>query len=594
MLANEPMLMLALSVVALYYGRPVLMPLAMALTLNFLLAPVVILLQKVRVGRLPAVVLVMVFATTVVGGVGWIVARQLLNVASDLPNYRLNIHDKMDALHMPKDGALGRALTSMGEVGQEISGTQTVDSHPIQRSHMTRKAREEAKAEAEAHPKPSLVTVVPPPITEREYLRQFVTPVLRPLGTATMVIIFTFYMLLKREDLRNRLLLLAGAGRLNVMTQALNDAAQRISSFLVMNAVVNAAYGVVFGVGLYLLHVPNATLWGALAGLLRLVPYAGTLVGGSLPFLYSLAVFDTWGPPLFVLLLFGVLEITVANFVEPWLYGSHTGISSLALLITAVVWTLLWGIPGLVLATPLTVCLIVLGRYVPQMSFLHVLLGDEAELTPDAHFYERLLAMDQAEAHAIADRYLEGRTSLELYDAVLLPALCLVEQDRHKGVLDEVRSAFMLQSITELTAELMAFDTGLERKGCPIVCIPANEQTDQVAAAMLAQVLEQSGHNTMMLPVVSLSDEILARLAAEPETSICISALPPFAFARARALCQRLREQLPQNKIVLGLWGSNANLDSMRERFGTARPDAVVKTLAQASNELKQCERVAV
>jgi hypothetical protein len=300
--------------------------------------------------------------------------------------------------------------------------------------------------------------------------------------------------------------------------------------------------------------------------------------------------------------LFAALEIAISNFVEPHLYGSHTGISALALVTMAIVWTLLWGWAGLVVSTPLTVCLIVFGRYVPQMSFLHILLGEEAELAPEARFYERLLATDQVEAHNIADRFLESRGIVELYDQVMMPALIMTEQDRHKGALDDVRCSYLFQSATELIAELTDYkakavnDTGCDPRidpvrTCPIVCVPANDQADEIAATMLAQLLEQCGHKTLLLPSMALSHEILSRLAEEPGTILCISAVPPFAFAHARTLAIRLRQSVPGNRILIGLWNTNADKDVLRERFGQARPDFVASTLREALDRIRECEQ---
>jgi len=592
-LANEPILVMCLALLTLYFARDLLIPFAMALTFNFLLAPAVILLEQMRLRRIPAVILVMAIASVFAGSVGWVVVRQLLDVASDMPSYHENIDAKLASIHAPTTGPIGNGIKGLRSLSQELSGTpapQPAVSEP-EKARTTRRSRELWLEQQEENRNPRQVIVVPPPVSDRTYAQQLLKPFIKPLGMMGMVILFTIYMLLKREDLRNRLLLLAGMGRLNVMTQALNDAAQRISSYLLMNVLVNASYGVVFGIGLFLLHVPNATLWGVLLGILRMVPYAGMIIGGGLPIFFAFAVFPGWWPPILVLLLFVVLEVAVSNFIEPWLYGSHTGISSLALVTTAMVWTLIWGLPGLILSTPLTVCLIVMGRYVPQMSFLHILLGDEAELAPEAHFYERLLAMDQTEAHHIADRFLEGHKLVDLYDEVLLPALSLTEQDRHKGFLDDARSAFLFQSTMELIAELSSYRTPLvsvetqspsATKCCPVVCIPANDQADEIAATMLAQLLEQQGHKTMLLPANALTPEVLGRLSEEAETTVCISALPPFAFVHARNLCQRVRQFLPENRIVIGLWGSTGDSDVLRNRFSAGRPEAVVTTLAQA------------
>jgi predicted PurR-regulated permease PerM len=603
-LNNEPLLVLGLALLALYFARDLLVPFAMALTLNFLLAPAVIQLEKLRIRRVPAVILVAILASAIIGGGGWVVARQVLDVASDLPNYRANIHDKLTRIHAPATGPIANAMNGLKALEQEISGTPAPQPLPspseVEKTRRSRRGREAEVQKQEANPNPQPVVVVPPKVSDWAYAQQILKPVIKPLGMMGMVFVFTIYMLLKREDLRNRVLLLAGMGRLNVMTQALNDAATRISSYLLLNVLVNASYGVVFGTGLFLLHVPNATLWGVLLAILRMVPYVGMILGGGLPIAFAFAVFPGWWTPIVVLLFFIVLEVTVSNFIEPWLYGSHTGISPLALVTTAMVWTLLWGLPGLVLSTPLTVCLIVMGRYVPQMSFLHILLGDEAQLAPEAHFYERLLAMDQVEAHHIADKFLEGHDLVHLYDEVVLPALNLAEQDRHKGFLDDARSTFLFQSATELVTELTDYHSPSQAeenetakvRACPVVCIPANDQADELAAVMLAQLLERRGHKTILLHSNALTPEILGRLGEEQETTICISALPPFAFVHARTLCQRIRQYLPGNKIVVGLWGAQGNTEALRQRFGAVRADGVATTLSAAIRLTRLCDDV--
>ena len=597
LLTEEPLILLGLALVAAYIAREILIPLSIALTLNFLLAPAVIKLQRLRINRMIAVLLVAVMAFSMVGGVGWIVARQVIAVVTDLPNYRSNIHDKLMALHAPTNGPLGTAVNSIREIGAEIS-SETQPPPPAPKPLRTRREREEARLQAAQQPVP--VRVIPQTQTKSQYLSQYAWPVLKPLGAVVLVVIFTLYMLLKREDLRNRLLLLAGIGQLNLMTQALNEAAARISRYLILNVLVNAGYGVIFGVGLYLLHVPNATLWGALMGILRMVPYAGTMIAGLAPVAFTLAVFNGWWHPLWVLLLFAGLEFVIANFVEPHVYGKGAGISSFALVLMAVVWTLLWGWPGLIVSTPLTVCLIVMGRHIPQMKFLYILLGDDAELSPEAHFYERLLAMDQPEARRIAENFLEGRDLVELYDQVVMPALILSEQDRHKGVLDEVHGAWIYQSSIELIAELSDYESPHIKRPCadqptpdrvrPVVCIPADDHADEIAGTMFAQLLEQCGHKTLLLGAAALTPEIMTRLGEDTGTIVFISAVPPFAFAQARRLSQTLREHLPSNPLIVGLWGGTEDPETLQPRFGTAGPDSVVTTLGAALSQVRRME----
>jgi hypothetical protein len=333
-------------------------------------------------------------------------------------------------------------------------------------------------------------------------------------------------------------------------------------------------------------------------------------MGLVIPLILSVAASSSWWPPLLVLALFLLLETSVANFVEPWLFSSRTGISSLALLASAIFWSMLWGWPGLVLSTPLTVCVVVIGRYVPQFSFLHNLLGKNATLSPPAQVYERLLVMDQTQAWAVAENYLDGKPLVKLYDTVILPVLSLAEEDRYKGVLDDVRWNFVLLSIGELVARLSGYtpigSTGEEmstrsriiavrraelQKECAVVCISSGGKPDELVTAMLCQLLEGSGYQTLILHADAISDEILAGLAAERDTMIFVSALPPFAFARTRALCHRMRNRLPENRIAAALWQSSEDAEELLGRFGSAQPDAVVSTLGQSIVQVEAWQR---
>ena len=581
-----PFLVLALTVLTLFFARELLIPLAFALTLAFLLAQPVGRLEARRVPRVLAVTITGVIAFTIICGVGYVVARQLLNVASDLPTYRLNIKQKMDSVQSPVFQSLQKAFAALQDISGDITTTATAPNTQL--------------TPAQVQP----VRVIDPNRTQLQSAEELLMSFLRPIGTFGVVIIFTIYLLMKREDLRHRILLLAGMGHISIMTQALQDAATRISQYLLFQAAVNAAYGILFGFGLYLIGVPNATLWGVVAAILRVIPYVGTATSLVLPLIVSVAISSSWAPPLMIIGLFFILELTSTNFVEPWLFSSRTGISSLALLAMAIFWALLWGWPGLILSAPLTVCMVVLGRYVPQMSFLHTLLGTDAELSAEALFYERLLAMDQKEAHAVATRFLEDKSLVGLYDGVLIPALALVEQDRHQGNLDENRCNFFFLSIAELIAELTDYtEKEAESSGSPhiskkkdfaIVCISASDQADDLATQMLVQLVERASYQTLLLRGY-ISSQILDSLANEPNTVIFISALPPFAFAQARAICQRVRSHLPHNRIVIGLWNPTEDPDMAHdlsiERFGPGKPTAVVNTLAKAVRQVTHWHR---
>jgi predicted PurR-regulated permease PerM len=581
-----PFLVLAVTVLILFFARELLIPFAFALTLAFLLAPAVSRLETRRVPRVLAVAITGILAFTIICIVGYVVTSQLLNVARNLPAYRLNIQQKIASVHSPAEQSLQNAFTAVEDISGDLATSgSTVTPGPQQRPTPVQPVR-----------------VIDPDRTQLQSTAELLMRFLRPIGTFGVVIVFTIYLLMKREDLRYRILLLAGMGRISLMTQALQDAATRISQYLIFQAAVNAAYGTFFGFGLFLIGVPNATLWGVLAGILRIVPYVGTATGVILPLVVSVAIFSSWAQPVLIIGLFLTLELTCTNFVEPWLFSSRTGISSLALLAMAIFWALLWGWPGLILSTPLTVCIVVLGRYVPQLSFLHTLLGTDAELSPEALFYERLLAMDQREAHAIANRFLETKPLVELYDSVLIPALALVEQDRHQGLLDDVRSNFFFLSIGELVAELTdyhpkeistpthSYPRRHNQEDFAVICISASDQADELTTHMLVQLMEQASHQTLHLPAASVSSEILDSLSNEINTVIFISALPPFAFSQARAICLRVRAHLPHNRIVIGLWNTPEDPDQAPElaieRFGNGKPNVVVSNLAQAVRQI--------
>ena len=593
------MVTLFATIAALYLAREILVPLAFALILTFVLTPVVALLQRARIGRVPSVALTLLMTMAAAGGVAWIIAGQLVDVAQELPRYRQNIYAKMGALSIPTKGPLGLAATSLREIASELSSPWAPPAASGAEAQ-TRKQRRSAPAP------PLPVRIVRQPAGGLDYLLDLVQPVLRPVAVTGLILVFTIFMLIKRFDLRNRLFRLVGLGQIGIMTQVLDDAARRVSRYLLLQILVNAGFGTLFGLGLYCIGVPNAALWGVLAGLLRIVPYVGTTFAAALPVALSLAAFNSWLPPLLVVALFASLELIIANFVEPWLYGANTGISSLALLVAAVFWTVLWGPAGLILSTPLTVCVVVLGRYIPQLSFLHILLGDEVVLGEEARVYQRLLAMDQPEAHAIVDQFLKGKTLAELYDSVFIPALSLAEEDRHKGTIDATREEFLFLSLSDMITELSEYQPVLasspaevaaaesgpaERPGARILCLPASDRADEVTTAMLAQLLERAGHTALALPITHASPVDMLALIERPDDVVCICALPPYAFPPARTMCKLIRERFPKLKLIVGVWGFSGDTEKAKARFERTQPDRLLTSLAQTVEQIQELAR---
>jgi hypothetical protein len=451
-----------------------------------------------------------------------------------------------------------------------------------------------------------------------------------------MVLVLILFMLLAREDLRDRIIRLMGRGKLQVTTQAMNEAGVRVSRYLLMQSLINTIHGVAVATGMYFLDVPNFLVWGLFSALLRFIPYVGPWLAASMPILLSLAVFDNWTQPLLVMGYFVALEVISNNVLEPWLYGASAGVSPLAVIVTAIFWTWLWGPIGLLLATPLTVCLVVMGKYVPQLNFINILLGDEPALEPHIRFYQRILALDQEDAAEVAEAFLEERGSLvEVYDVVLIPALRLAEMDRHRGDLDERRVQFlhaalrqMIEDLGELAArideqeqedgrrssrrakaheaqedrERPVAKSGVDTSFLPasphpvpaflpdlfVLCLPARDEADELVAEMLAQVVRRAGARGEAASVTSLSSEMTALVEQRDADIVCISALPPSAAAHARYLCKRLISRFPDLELVIGLWRATGDLERARERVSCLPTTPLVTTLQDALAELAQ------
>lgn len=391
---------------------------------------------------------------------------------------------------------------------------------------------------------------------------------------------------------------LLGQGHLLAVTTALDDAAERVSRYLLTQSLVNGGFGTLLGLGLYWIGVPYAPFWGVCGALLRFIPYVGTITAGACPLLLALAVFEGWTKPLLTLGTFAAIEGITSSIVEPWLYSTRTGISSLAILVSAAFWTLLWGLIGLVLSTPLTVCLAVLGRHVPQLEFFYVLLGDEPVLLPEARYYQRLLTMDEDEATQIIDENLKEKSLGEVYDSVLIPALSLAERDRHRNRLDEERERFIYQSTKELIEDLGERYESPANLPEPIsrsapalsTCrLPARDEADELASRMLTQLLRRSGYSAEAISLGPM-EEMLDRVTqAEPDV-LFVSALPPFAAAHARSICRRVRQRFPGLKIAVGFWNSGPEFEKLKQRLGPDCSDHVMTTLAQAEARVRVFE----
>jgi len=580
------------AVAALYFARQILIPLAIAALLAFLLTPAVRRLESCRLPRVASVLIVSVLSLAAVAAVGWTVTSQLIQVISELPGYKANIQHKIETLRGRRGGALARATESVEELSRELKTAPRQEVPPVLPRNPA--ASQRGAAPPATAPQPVPVELVEPPPNALQSIRDLFAPLMAPLETAGIVSIFTIVILIRREDLRNRILRLIGVGQLTLITKAFDDAGTRVSSYLRMQFLVNASFAGLLTCGLYVIGVPAALLWGVLAGIARFVPYVGPIFGGSLPLVMSIAVAPGWKTPMLVLGLFLVIELATANALEPWLYGAHTGISSLAILVSAAFWTAIWGPIGLVVSTPLTACLVVLGRHVPQLEFLYVLLGDEPVLSKDLQLYQRLLAADRQEAEAAVDRFRAEMSPAELYESVIIPALARAEEDRHRGALEENHETFIAQIVTEfieksspLARDVLTAGRESEISDRVVVsttraiCLPAADKADEFVAAMLGNLLESANVPVVSVPLDADSGT-LETLAPQRNDIICVSALPPFALLSARSLARKLREKYPKVPIIVGLWRTADESAEYRDRLRKALNVEVVTSLAGA------------
>jgi predicted PurR-regulated permease PerM/methanogenic corrinoid protein MtbC1 len=577
---------LALITAALYFGREVLIPLALAILISFILTPSVQRLQKLRLKRAPAVLLVVILAFGGIAALAWMMGAQILDFAETLPRYEQNIRAKAASLHGGGASMLDHAKQTVQHLKEEIGVGSPAPAPPPANRH--------SGAPRATLSAPLPVSVVEPPDSPLTILKTTLFPLLGPLGTAGLVIIFVIFMLIQREDLRDRLLRLFGQGRLNASTQALDEAAERVSRYLLMQSLINGGTGVAVGLGLFFIGVPNAILWGLFAALLRFVPYLGPPIAALLPILISLAVFPGWEKPLLTLALFVLIELITANAVEPLVYGSETGISTIGILVSAVFWTWLWGPVGLLMATPLTVCLVVIGRHVSQLQFLDILLGDQPPLPIEAQVYHRLLAMDSSEVGAVLESCMKERTVGQFYDGVLIPALILAERDRHRGELSLEREEFINSTIHDWIDELAGRTAAEGSPEAPagkaaagrLVCVPAHDVADELAGHMFAQLAIAGGTPPVLEHGLPRS-EMLRRLAEVGADQVFISALEPFAYPQAREVCRDLRSHFPKLRIVVALWDLRAEAERYRRRLIAAGADEVVATLEEAVRAIR-------
>ncbi len=567
-------------IAGLYLGREFLIPLALAALITFLLAPLVFRLER-WIGKVAAVITAMALIVGGTLGMGWSLGNQAVDLANQLPGYKENIRVKLQAIQLPRGGALDKVSETVEDLKKDLPGAEA------------KATGKEMGGEDAATP---VKVVSTPESAPFGTVKTMISPVLGPLGTAGLVLLLATFMLLKREDLQSRLIRLVGQGRISATTRAMDDAAWRVRRYLAMQLVVNVTYGIPLSIGLYFIGVPNAILWGALAAMLRFIPYIGPWIAAAFPIILSLAVSPTWLPPLLTVGLFVVLELVSNNVMEPWLYGISTGVSSIALIVAAVFWTWMWGPAGLILATPITVCMVVMGRHIPQLSFLSVVLGEEQALTPAEDCYHRMLRDGEHDESELVESFLKSQSLDELYDEVLIPVVAAAEEDHRQGLIDGEQRNRIASAIHELLDDLgERFSSEPPAEEPPLAplrvqCLPARAERDELAGVMLSHVLRQRGFEAAHSPGKRSSNELVSELERKLADIVCITVLAPSKAIHARNLCRKILGALPDQRLIICLWGVDADVTEEVKMLRETGAEEVFHTLTETAD---WCDRLA-
>lgn len=545
----------ALLVTVLSLAQTFFVPLALAAMMGFILISPVAALERRGLHRLIAVTLVVLLVLGAAVGFGYVVSRQFKDFASHLPQYSKSIKAKIATLREARKGAIEKIQETVAAASHEFAkkeGTGTTDP-----------ATQEGAAAPGTQVQSAIV--VPSEPSDVERLRLMLTPILASIATAGVVLILVIFILMQREDVRNRVIHLVGRGRVTVTTRTLDEAGHRISNYLFSQSVVNAAFGTCIAAGLLLIGVPYALLWGMTAAVLRFVPYLGSLLAMLMPAALAFVGSPGWGPTIETVALFLALDGFTAYVFEPVWIGTRTGVSSLALLISAIFWTWLWGPVGLLLSTPMTVCLAVVGKHIPELEFLAVLLGDEPPIEPDVTFYQRILAGDEDGASEILEQEISRDTREHVFDRVVAPALLLTERERLRGEISYDERQFVMNTLLEIlrtSADTVAQgeDSG-DGDLVPqhrILGVPARSASDHLALEMLRQ-LGLRTWQVDQLSTTALVSEVLLAIDETPPDVMIVTALPPGGLSRVRHLCKRVHERFPDLPILILRAGANAD-----------------------------------
>jgi predicted PurR-regulated permease PerM len=558
-------------VAVLRLAQDLFIPLALAVLLTFVLSPIVARLQRWHFNRLIAVLLSLCLALALIGVVGDVIFGQFTDLAHQLPQYEQHLREHIAHLRGFLRGGITDSLDALDRLAGQIERLSPLagTAAGVQK-----------------------VMIVQPRASLLELAKDVVGPLVKPLGWGLGVMVLVAFMLLRLPDLRERLIRILGPRNLQATTAALDDAAAGVSRYLLSQLLINAWTGLWVGVGLALLNVPNPGLWGALTLVLRFIPYVGVWAAGAMPLALAFAAFDDFMHPLIVVGIYGSVELFNYAVLEPWLYAARTGVSPVGLLLAAAFWTWLWGIAGLLLSVPITVCLVVMGKYVPQLEFFEVLLGDEPALEPYQQLYQRLLTSNRDEADVLLEGVLRESSLREVCDTCIVPALRLLEADIARGALKPVRRRSVLdhfqQWVDEMLDELQRSNSrGISWQSPSILCVPAEDEGDAIIAKLLAAVLIHQGISARVVVPERMEEEIETAMACGLQ-AVVVSALPPDAIPPARALVRRIHARAAALPVVVGLWGLERDLDRAAQRLGSVDVRLLETRVGTCADEIER------
>ena len=588
----------------LYFGREVFIPLALAGLLAFLLAPMATGLERSGVPRAPSALLVIAVTFSLLMVMNWVVLGQIYNLALELPRYQENISEKVGELHLNSAGRLAGTMQMIANVNKELTtgsigkAAQTAPILERQNPRSRQASRTPAPAPppltgdaAQKQPEPVSVRIAETEEPMVTVAMRNIRPLVPPMITAFVVFVFVVFMLLARDNLRDRAIRLAGDAHIHVTTVAMTDASSRVSRYLLMQFVVNLSFGAIAGLALWGIGVPHPLLWAMMAVLLRFIPYVGIWLAAAGPMLLALAASPGWGHFIWTALLYLALELIAGNVLEPLLYGASTGISSLAILVAAIFWTWLWGPAGLLLSTPLTVCLVAIGRHFPQLQFLGILLGEDMVLGVPQRFYQRILASDRRDAEILLVEQLKSKSRADVYDSMVIPALSLVEEGRHSEDLTAARSEEILQTMEEILEELwlrVALETAIApvpTSPQKVFCVPARDFADEISAQMVMHTVAGAGDIRFVSSDVNNAD-LIEMIEVEKPNVLCVVGIPPHALRPLRLRCHQLRARFPDLTIVACILTADCDLSNMRGRVPMEDAQHVACSVQQARDYL--------